>query len=249
MNEQQNKSNKQEEEALKSASGERTAVKGSSWKRLLSKKWVSPAAFIAAAALIVTLMWIYQGTQEQPVTTNETGVLTETAEGNEEGVLAPSEETMEAAAKNEQMQWPVLNREELEVSTPFYEAEASGEDRQAAIVQTDNTFTPHMGIDLSRQDDQSFEVVAAMSGKVSHVKLHPTNGNIVEITHPNGLVTIYQSLTDVQVKTGDAVLQNTIIGKAGRNELEKDHGVHLHFEVRNDEEALNPLALFSDLAN
>ena len=43
-------------------------------------------------------------------------------------------------------------------------------------------------------------------------------------------------LKDAEVKQGD------IIAKAGRNELEKEDGVHLHFEVRQgiDGPAMNP---------
>jgi stage II sporulation protein Q len=97
-----------------------------------------------------------------------------------------------------------------------------------------------MGVDLASADNKAFDVVAAMSGKVTLVEIHPTNGNVVEITHPNGLRTIYQSLGDVQVNNGDEVKQGTIIAKAGRNELEKDEGVHLHFEVRDNEKPVNP---------
>ncbi|GGF91714.1 M23 family metallopeptidase [Paenibacillus abyssi] len=245
MNED-NKSKQKHEESPKSVPGGRADVKASSWKRLLSKKWVSPAVFMAAAAIIVTLMWVYQGTQQQETAT-ETSELTEVIEGDEIAVTDPDEETLEVITGDEQMQWPVLNRSELEVVMPFYDAQASSEERQAAMVQSGNTFTPHMGIDLVRADDQPFDVIAALSGKVSHVEQHPTNGYVVEITHENDLVTIYQSLSDVLVKTGDEVKQGTLIAKAGRSELEKDLGVHLHFEARHAGKVINPNELLPEL--
>jgi len=89
-----------------------------------------------------------------------------------------------------------------------------------------------MGIDYARADNQSFDVLAAMSGTVSAVEKNPVIGNLVEITHANGLVTVYQSLSDIKVAKDQQVKKGDAIAKAGRNELEKEYGVHLHFEVR-----------------
>lgn len=228
------------DESPKSTPGGSTA-NASTWKRLLAKKWFSPAAFMAAAAIIVTLMWLYQGSGQLEIAeNNQPGQ--EATEGSEiaEQPGQIDEETLEVLAGNEILQWPVVNREELEVATPFYEADASGEERQAAMVQVGNTYTAHMGIDFTRVDEQPFDVLAAMSGKVSHVEQHPTNGYVVEISHADSIVTIYQGVSDVTVKTGDEVKQGTIFAKSGRNELEKDLGIHLHFEIRQNGEAVNP---------
>ncbi|MGW9128919.1 peptidoglycan DD-metalloendopeptidase family protein, partial [Paenibacillus chitinolyticus] len=51
---------------------------------------------------------------------------------------------------------------------------------------------------------------------------------------------VYQSLDNVTVKPGDEVTQGQVLGSAGRNEYEKDAGIHLHFEVRVDNKAVNP---------
>ncbi|MFS0725840.1 peptidoglycan DD-metalloendopeptidase family protein [Paenibacillus sp. 1P07SE] len=245
MNEE-NKTNPKDQESPKTTPGGSTAS-ATSWRRLLAKKWFSPAAFMAAAAIIVTLMWLYQGTGQLEVT-DSTEPGQEITEGSEiaEQPGQIDEETLEVLAGNETMQWPVLNMEELVIATPFYEADASNEERQAAVVQVGNTFTAHMGIDFTSPDEQPFEVLAAMSGKVSHVEQHPTNGFVVEISHPESIVTIYQGLSDVNVKTGDEVKQGTIIAKSGRNELEKDLGNHLHFEIRQNGEAINPQILMPE---
>jgi stage II sporulation protein Q len=138
------------------------------------------------------------------------------------------------------MQWPVKNRTEEEMSLSYYDNKASNEDKQAAMVEYENTFSPHMGIDLARQDNQSFDVVAALSGKVTAVDKNPIVGNLVEVTSANGMVTVYQSLSDVTVTKDSEVKQGDVIAKAGRNELEKDEGVHLHFEVRQAGAPVNP---------
>ncbi|MNF95300.1 Stage II sporulation protein Q [compost metagenome] len=141
------------------------------------------------------------------------------------------------------MQWPVVDYDKLEVALQYYDANGTNEEKQAAMVLQTNTstYTAHVGLDLAKPDNTTFDVLAALSGKVTHVeKGHPTNGDTVEISHGDGLVTIYQSLSDVTVNEGDEVKQGTAIAKAGRNDLEKDEGIHLHFEARQNGKVLNP---------
>jgi len=221
------------------------AVKTSGWRRLLSKKWVSPALFMAAAAIIVTIMWLYQGTEKADVTpANDESAETSDVTNTDEA--APNDRTLEVIAEGETLQWPVVDRGGLEIVLPHYDADAPSEERQQALLVSGTTYTPHMGIDLARPDNAAFDVVAAMSGKVTVAEQHPTNGYIVEIAHPDGLVTVYQSLGEINVKAGDEVKQGTLIAKAGRSELEKDLGVHLHFEVRENGTPVNPLALLDE---
>ncbi|MNC43758.1 Stage II sporulation protein Q [compost metagenome] len=162
--------------------------------------------------------------------------------------MNPGQDAVPVAAPVETMQWPVKERGEVEQIMSFYEDKAADNIKQAALVEYGDTFTPHLGLDLARQDDKDFDVLAALSGKVSLVEKNPLVGYQVEITHPNGLVTVYQSLSSVNVQKGADVKKGDVIAKAGRNELEKDHGTHLHFEVRqgasgasvNPEQFLNP---------
>lgn len=235
-NEQETKGTRESQEAVPA---EATTF---SWRRLFSKKWVFPAVYMAAAALILTLVWVYQGS----------GGKVEDASGKQsvtETVMNPGQEAVPVAAPVETMQWPVKERGEVEQIMSFYEEKAADNIKQAALVEYGDTFTPHLGMDLARQDDKDFDVLAALSGKVSLVEKNPLVGYQVEITHPNGLVTVYQSLGSVNVQKGADVKKGDVIAKAGRNELEKDHGTHLHFEVRqgasgasvNPEQFLNPV--------
>ncbi|BBH23875.1 hypothetical protein Back11_52200 [Paenibacillus baekrokdamisoli] len=222
-----------------------TAVKPSAWRKLLSKKWAAPAAFMAAAAIIVTLMWLYQGANEtstKPVTATpevSQGTTDETVDGTKKEDPAIAD-----ISSNETMHWPA-DHSQLETVASFYDAKnGSNEERQAGLIQNGNTFVANSGIDLARSDDKTFDVSAALSGIVSIAESHPLNGNVIEIKHSDGIVTIYQSLNDLQVKVGDEVKQGAVIAKAGRSELGKDLGVHLHFEVRQNGKVINPSTLF-----
>lgn len=242
MNDQNKQKQRPEETPKNSLGGASAANSSSGLKKLFAKRWVSPAIFMAAAAIIVTLMWIYQGSDPaQPTTAPEESEVTQ---GNEETQGSTNEEEAvseeEVAAIAENMKWPVASLEALQMETKFYDKDASETDKVAALIQVDNTYYTHTGIDFADPNGQPFDVLAALDGKVTHIEAHPTNGNVVEIDHGNGLVTVYQSLTDVQVEEGDEVEQGTVIAKAGRSDHERDMGVHLHFETRVDGETVNP---------
>lgn len=242
----QNKQIQKQEDAPKSTEGA-AAVKPFSWKRFLAKKWVFPATYMAAAAIILTLMWVYQGAGTKTMSEEELGL--QVNEGQNAADSANKSDALAVTAPTETMSWPVENRSEVEVIMPFFESEASNEERAAAMIEYGNTLTPSVGISLSRQDDQAFNVVAAMSGTVTRVEKLPLIGNLVEITHENGLKTVYQSLADVSVAKDTQVKQGDIIAKAGRNELEKSLGVHLHFEVHENDQPVNPEQILASTAN
>ncbi|MDZ7543831.1 peptidoglycan DD-metalloendopeptidase family protein, partial [Clostridium perfringens] len=60
-----------------------------------------------------------------------------------------------------------------------------------------------------------------------------------------GMKTVYQSVADMKVKKGDVVSKGDAIAKAGRSELKKDFGVHVHFGVFEDNKPVNPSTLLA----
>lgn len=238
----------QEQSGTQSAKGEGVpqAAPSFSWKRMLGKKWVFPAVYMSAAAIILALMWVYQDSLSRNAA-DDLAALDAKTKTVTDSVSKP-DGAVAVNAQAEQMQWPVKDRNELEVAMGFYDEKATSDVKQAAMVEYNDTFTPHLGIDLGRSDNQEFDVLAALSGKVSAVEKHPLVGSLIEITHNNGLVTVYQSLSEVKVTKGTDVKKGDVIAKAGRNELESQQGVHVHFEVRQgaDGAAVNPEPYLSD---
>lgn len=227
-----------QEETPKSTEGVPAAQ--SSWKRLLAKRWVFPATYVAVAAIILTLMWVYQGAETRKMAReleNLGGGLPVQEVVTPE---TPPEDSLAVTAPTESMQLPFIDSIEVSAQLPYYDPAATNEVKQMAVVQYGNTYTPHVGVDFARADDQPFDVVAALSGTVIMVDKHPIVGNQVEIEHSDGLVTVYQSLSEVSVTEGQIVHQGDVIARAGRNELEKDEGYHLHFEVRHNGKNVNP---------
>ena len=68
-------------------------------------------------------------------------------------------------------------------------------------------------------------------------------GNMVDIDHGNGIVTRFAHLSAIDVKVGQVVAKGTTIGKAGATG--RATGPHLHYEVRVDDEAIDPTRFIS----
>ncbi len=64
-------------------------------------------------------------------------------------------------------------------------------------------------------------------------------GNMVKIMHNDGYETFYAHLNSVNVKEGQKVSQGDVIGKLGNTG--RSTGAHLHFEIRKDGVAFDPL--------
>jgi len=244
MNDQNKPKTTKFEESPKTVAGN-SAVHPTGWRKLLSRRWVFPAAYMAAAAIIVAILWLNSGTgskKDAQSVPGLTGVENEASAGQTEA----SPDASQAAAEGEALHWPVKDRNALSVILPFYDEKASDTERQAAMVQYKDTFTPHMAVDLASKDNKTFDVLAAAGGKVLVADQHPTNGYEVQIQHPDGLVTVYESLSELKVAVGDTVEQGDVIGKAGTSELEKDEGVHVHFEVLKNGTPVNPNTLIEN---
>ena len=85
-----------------------------------------------------------------------------------------------------------------------------------------------------------FDVVAILDGTVEKIVEDDSTGKTIEIKHSDNSISIYGSLSEIIVKKGDTVNQGQQIGKSGTNELDKEMGNHLHFEVYNNGQNMNP---------
>lgn len=204
----------------------------SKMQRLFRKRWVYPALYLIAAAIILTgVLWFQNSGDDVAEDKKESA---ETSYHNDEPAVPVNK-----PAENFAM--PVLNPDEAVIAKEFYESDAPKEKQEAALVYYDNTYRQNKGIDIAMNDGKSFDVVASLSGTVSKVADDSILGNIVEIEHEKGVVTVYQSLADVKVEIGEAVKQGQVIGTAGTSVYDKEVGTHVHFEIRKDGTPVNPL--------
>lgn len=96
----------------------------------------------------------------------------------------------------------------------------------------------HTGVDLAAP--KGTPILAAASGKVITVKYLTTSyGHHVKIDHGNGYSTLYGHMSNIDVKNGQSVNAGQKIGGVGSTG--RSTGNHLHFEIRVNGAAKNPL--------
>ena len=94
----------------------------------------------------------------------------------------------------------------------------------------------HKGLDFRGRIGTPIHSAAA--GKVTFVGRKGGYGNVVEVTHGNGLMTRYAHMSRFSAKVGQRVAAGDVIGAIGNTG--RSTGPHLHFEVRINNRAVNP---------
>jgi murein DD-endopeptidase MepM/ murein hydrolase activator NlpD len=98
----------------------------------------------------------------------------------------------------------------------------------------------HQGVDL--RTPVGTPVSAMMSGIVVETEADRFGyGNKVVIDHGNGYETLYAHLSKIEVKKGEKVTTDSILGESGNTG--RSTGPHLHLELREHGKPINPLVL------
>ena len=82
-------------------------------------------------------------------------------------------------------------------------------------------------------------VVAGAAGRVSFVGWQNGYGQLVIVDHGGGLTTKYGHLSHIDVELDQSVARGQLLGKVGSTG--RSTGPHLHYEVRINDQAVNPL--------
>ena len=208
--------------------------KGPSQKVWQQQPWFWPVVYSAIALALVGIIIGY----------NE---LVQRAE--QETVQDPGEPVevlVETAVQKETMKYPFKEAylNEVVVLQDFYDLEADEATRERALLVFNQVYSTSTGVALGI-NSEPFEVVAAMSGEVSEVKLDAFTGNSVTIDHADGYQTRYSSVSDILVKEGDIIKQGEQIATTTENEWNPTAGIHLFFEVYEGGELINPRKLLA----
>ncbi len=103
-----------------------------------------------------------------------------------------------------------------------------------------NRFTSHLAIDFFAPEGT--DVLAVHSGTVKSVENTLLKGVTVTIDHGEGLISVYNSLADGDaVSVGMSVKKGDVIGQVSTtNRQEYKAGAHLHFEVMENGQLIDP---------
>ncbi len=205
--------------------------------QFFKKRWVFPAIYLASAAIILTaVLWFQNSANELTESTDFTQVEVPTASKEKEAVPV--------LGNVEKFAMPVVDANSIEVHKQFYDDNATAEEQEAALVFYNNRYTANTGIDIVSKNGGTFDVVASLSGTVTRVEKDPILGFVVEVNHGDGITTLYSALENVKVEQGVGVEQGEMLGTAGRSLYNEEAGIHTHFEIRKNNEPLNPLDYF-----
>lgn len=202
-------------------------------RRILKQRWALSAIYIASAAIILAAAFLLQNSFDDSA-----------KDGKEESAETGKnygQPSVEVNSNLETIKMPVADADKSVIKKQFYDVNADEKAQEEALVFYNNRYEQNKGIDIAMEDGKSFDVKASLSGNVTKVQDDALLGNLVEVQHEDGVVTRYQSVKDIKVAVGDKVKQGQAIATAGKSQINEEAGVHVHFEIRKDNIALNPL--------
>ena len=104
---------------------------------------------------------------------------------------------------------------------------------------------PHKGVDFAAPKGTPIRSTA--NGTVTFAGWESGYGRLVKISHSNRIETRYAHLSKIRVKKGQRVSRGELIGDMGNSG--RSTGTHLHYEVRQNGVAVNPMSYIKAAKN
>ena len=98
----------------------------------------------------------------------------------------------------------------------------------------------HHGIDLA--GTWRAQLRPSASGVVSFAGRDGSFGKLVRVRHAHNIETVYAHLSSINVKEGDYVTDNMVLGKIGNTG--RSDGMHLHYEILINGKSIDPALFF-----
>lgn len=121
----------------------------------------------------------------------------------------------------------------------YYNKDDDESKQEQSLILFEGVYRPNQGIDYANKNE-SFDVLASISGTVTKKTNDPVLGWVITITNNDKISTTYQSLSKVNVELHKSVKQGDVIGLSGENVYESDLKNHLHFILQKNETMFNP---------
>lgn len=106
------------------------------------------------------------------------------------------------------------------------------------VTQKFEPYNKHYGIDIATSENAN--IVAIDKGTIIFADWTIDYGYVIYIQHDNNFISVYKHNSRLLRKMGEKVLKGEFIAVSG-NEGELSQGIHLHLEIWNNGECVNPL--------
>lgn len=190
--------------------------------------------FCLAILAVITVALVMAGNVDNSI---ETGGGTQVETPDEQPEQTPPEENPPQDQPNDTPTVSVI-----EFIMPVKDATIIKDYVGASVVynQTLGLYSGHKAMDFA--STEGAEVYCVYDGVVESVQISKVNGTTVVVDHGNGLKTVYNSIeADENLQEGVTLLKGDVIGYVSdNNKTEHLDGAHLHFEVLENGEKIDP---------
>lgn len=142
------------------------------------------------------------------------------------------EEYVKNFEQEEKYNLTVLNTNPLPMDGLFFYKPVNG--MISSLYQAD---IHHFGVDIAAASKES--VLATLDGTVMYAGYDPNQGNVIQLQHKNGFVSVYKHNELLLKEPGDQVVAGEAIALVG-NTGKLSTGPHLHFELWYNGKPVNP---------
>jgi len=210
-------------------------------KRLRLKRWASSIIYVSLVGIVfVSMVFVNNSLENKYGTSANLSYILKDFIDND----------IPVTAMNTKIIKPYLS-ETVTIDIDFYDIKADDIEQQKSLILYENTYMPNTGILYTNNEE--FEVISTLEGTVSKITKDELLGNVVEITHSTSLTTTYYSLNNINVREGQTVKQNDVIGTSGKNSISSTSDNMMLFEVSYNGTNIDPETYYNmkieDLAN
>lgn len=205
------------------------------------KPFVVPMIYVLSIAMLIGSVYVIErAINTALLKNNEIKEVNKEEETPQEVV----EDTQPVVSTDPQIIRPYVDAN-VKVVKNYYNKEADNATQENSIFYYGDTYMQNSGVDYASGSE--FDVVSILDGTVMEVTDDEVMGKTIKIKHNNDLISVYQSMGNINFKKDDTITQGTIIGKSGENNISTDLGNHLHFELYYQGKVVNPEDYFGKL--
>ena len=205
------------------------------------KPFVVPMIYVLSIAMLIGSVYVIErAINTALLKNNEIKEVNKEEETPQEVV----EDTQPVVSTDPQIIRPYVDAN-VKVVKNYYNKEADNATQENSIFYYGDTYMQNSGVDYASGSE--FDVVSILDGTVMEVTDDEVMGKTIKIKHNNELISVYQSMGNINFKKDDTITQGTIIGKSGENNISTDLGNHLHFELYYQGKVVNPEDYFGKL--
>ena len=205
------------------------------------KPFVVPMIYVLSIAMLIGSVYVIERAINTALLKNN-----ELKEVNKEEEVPQEvvEDTQPVVSTDPQIIRPYVDAN-VKVVKNYYNKEADNATQENSIFYYGDTYMQNSGVDYASGSE--FDVVSILDGTVMEVTDDEVMGKTIKVKHNNDLISVYQSMGNINFKKDDTITQGTIIGKSGENNISTDLGNHLHFELYYQGKVVNPEDYFGKL--